>query len=227
MKKIINNPAFIFIWIFLILLIAFLTVRFLINYRYYSNFDSEDFTPDDLKVLLIGNIAESYVVYYNRGNIEFENGNYEVAITEYNNALDKNPPEKKECKIRINLAFSMLKLLNFGDVETEQKRNELIKKLEDVKKVLTEDGCAHENDNNGHSSDAQQLKNDIDKYIEELKQNQTQKQDPKKEEPNEKDSKEEKVKKELEKLKQESLKNKQEMEELFKEHDYFFDGKTW
>ena len=37
MKKIINNPAFIFIWIFLILLIAFLTVRFLINYRYYSN----------------------------------------------------------------------------------------------------------------------------------------------------------------------------------------------
>ena len=167
------------------------------------------------------------MVYYNRGNIEFENGNYEVAITEYNNALDKNPPEKKECKIRINLAFSMLKLLNFGDVETEQKRNELIKKLEDVKKVLTEDGCAHENDNNGHSSDAQQLKNDIDKYIEELKQNQTQKQDPKKEEPNEKDSKEEKVKKELEKLKQESLKNKQEMEELFKEHDYFFDGKTW
>ncbi len=227
MKKIINNPVFIIIWILLILFIAFLTFRFLINYNYYSNFDSEDFKPDDLKALLIGNISESYVVYYNRGNIEFENGNYEAAINEYHNALDRNPSEKKECKIRINLAFSMLKTLNFNDIGTDEKKNNLINELERVKKVLTEDGCAHENDNDGHNSDAQQLKNDIDKFIKELKQNQPQNQEPQKEEKKENNTNEEKVKKELEKLKQDSLKNRQEMEDLFKEHDYFFEGKTW
>lgn len=229
MKKIINNPLFLFLWIIIILLIIFLLVRFLINYNYVSNYGMEEFSKDDLKPLLFGNISESYIVYYNRGNIEFDNGNYDSAITEYNLALEKNPPKKKECNIRINLAFAMLKKLNFGDRATEEKKNKLIEELEKAKEVLTEKGCAHENDNNGHSKDAQTLKNDIDKFIEEIKNNNPS--DPKPSSGNGKTkTDEEKLKEELEKIRRDSLANKEELEELYRklnEEDYNFGGKTW
>ena len=229
MKKIINNPVFIVLWILIILLIVFFIVRFLVNYNYFSKFDTENFSPDDLKVLLLGNINEPYLAHYNRGNINFDNGNYEAAKEEYEQALEKNPPKKKECKIRINLAFSMLKMLNMTDIDTEEKRNKLIEELEKVKEVLLEKGCATE-DNDGHSKDAQTLKNDIDKFIEELKNNSAKPDKPDKDDDddNDKDKKdEEKIKEKLEKLKRDSAKEKQELDELFSKHEYFFDGKTW
>lgn len=226
MKKIINNPIFLIFWIIVILLIIFLLGRFLINHNYTSKYGMEEFTPDDLKPLLIGNFSESYVVYYNRGNIEFDNGNYDGAIQEYNLALEKNPPEKKECQIRINLAFAMLKKLNFGDRETEEKRKKLIEELEKVKKVLTEEGCAHENDNNGHSKDAQELKNDIDDFIKELKQN-TQEEPNPSPSNNGNNKEEKKLEQKLKELRKASNQEREEMKELFEEHEYFFDGKTW
>lgn len=230
MKKIINNPVFIVIWIILIILIVFLLVRFLINYNYYSKFDTENFSPEDLKLLLLGNINESYIVYYNMGNIDFDNGDYEKAIEEYKKALEKNPPKRKECKIRINLAFSMLKTLNMTDIGTEEKRNNLIKELEIVKDVLLEDECAT-NSNNGHDQDAQTLKNDIDKFIEKLKNNEIDPDDPNgkddDDDDDDDDKKEDEIKEKLEELKKESALEKIKLQELYSEHEYQFDGKTW
>jgi len=225
MKKIVNNPVFILLWSIVIILIVFLMVRFLVNYRYTSKYSTEEFKPSDLNLLFFGNISQSYVAYFNKGNIEFDNGNYENAINEYTKALEKKPPKEKECKIRINLAFAKLKLLNM-DATTEEKKKELIENLREIQKVLTEKGCAND-DNTGHDKDAQTLKNDIDNFIKSLESNEKPQKDPEPKPSQEADPKEEKLKKELEELKRRGSKERKEMEELFTTHEYNNGGKIW
>ena len=225
MKKIVNNPVFILLWSIVIILIVFLMIRFLVNYRYTSNYSTEEFKPSDLNLLFFGNFSQSYVAYFNKGNIEFDNGNYENAINEYTKALEKKPPEEKECKIRINLAFAKLKLLNM-DATSEEKKKELIENLREIQKVLTEKGCATD-DNTGHDKDAQTLKNDIDNFIKALESNEEPQKDPEPKPSQQTDPKEEKLRKELEELKRRGSKERKEMEELFTTHEYNFGGKIW
>ena len=99
--------------------------------------------------------------YFNKGNVYYKKDDYDNAIEEYKKALKLYPPEKKECSIRINLALAMFYKIDFK-VKTQKEFDEIIEKIDEIKDILIEDGCAHRDDNNGHSSEAQKLKNELD-----------------------------------------------------------------
>lgn len=112
-------------------------------------------------------VFQSYVYHYNKGNELYEDGDYEGAKEEYQKSLDSVIFGRDNCQIRINKALAMIapwddKNLAQGNVLAA------ISDLEDAVIVLTEDGCADDN-NTGHNKDAQTLKNEIEAYIELLK----------------------------------------------------------
>lgn len=119
-----------------------------------------------LIILIVGRVTNSYLPYYNKGNEEFENNDYEEAIKQYEEALNANYKEDDECDIRVNLALAMLKSVEEDFINRENIEN-VYKQLEDAKKVLTESDCARD-DGNGHDTEAQKLYEDIDKMLEEI-----------------------------------------------------------
>ena len=83
-------------------------------------------------------------------------------------ALEAHPGEKKECDIRVNLALAMLKKINFDHLDTEKDKENAIRTLQAARNVLCEKGCADPYGTDGHDPEAEQLKQDIDKMLEEL-----------------------------------------------------------
>ncbi|MCR4791427.1 MAG: tetratricopeptide repeat protein [Lachnospiraceae bacterium] len=117
-----------------------------------------------------------YVIWYNIGNYYYENGDYEEAEEAYKKALECEIPYEKECPVRVNLALSMMAQLDDdeweaffacnGPFELNALSRKVEKTLLDARDVLIEDGCAHENDEDGHDEQAQQLKDEIDELLE-------------------------------------------------------------
>ena len=196
----------------------------------------------DAKPLQMFNWTEKYVAYYNQGNIEYQKGEYLNAIEAYEKALELDPPEQKECSIRINLALAMLATI--GDLYQDPAYAEdILTILYSARDVLLEDGCATEA-GDGHSADAEQLKKEIEEIINELEKQQTEqseeddsddRQSSKEEEQNstEESSTEDAFEKEVkEKLKEQRAKagqQRQEGMEYYQDGDYNFDldGKIW
>lgn len=130
-----------------------------------------------MKKLLIGIVTvavifctiffQMYKYFYNHGNKYYEEERYDVAIKEYEQALKLHVPHKKECKIRINLALSMIGELNIDDIKKikPEQIDPAIETLKGAVEVLCEDRCAHKDDHNGHNEDAQILKEEIENYI--------------------------------------------------------------
>lgn len=102
---------------------------------------------------------------YNHANNLYNSGKYEEAIKEYEKALELFPSKDKECKIRINLTLANLKKL-----EKEELRERKLAILEKSKEILTKKGCASANgdEKQGHSKDAEKLKQEIEDEIERL-----------------------------------------------------------
>lgn len=180
--------------------------------------------------LLILLIEVPYKIYYNQGNELYENGDFEEAISKYEKALKFFPPKYKECSIRINLALSMLKNME-GSGEKEDK----LKVLYAAKDVLCEDGCANRDNDEGHSTEAERLKKDIEKEIERLKTevndtrpvNSSQGEKPEEKEEDSKDI--EKKLKELEEIQEEAMVSRHRDLSImsgFSDYDLYF-GKKW
>ena len=110
--------------------------------------------------------------YYNSGNKAFKEGAFADAESNYTYALWEKPSKRQECKVRINKALSIVTPITPESV-TYDKLDETIERLEVAKGVLTENDCAHTDDSNGHNKKAQTLKEEIDEYIEYLKENVT------------------------------------------------------
>ena len=106
-----------------------------------------------------------YMLWYNYGNSLYNKGDYKGAMSAYEIALNLFPSKYKECKIRINMALSMLKMIN-QDYDIASRINV----LNIAREVLTDEGCANKYDDNGHSEEAEKLKKDIDREIAELEQ---------------------------------------------------------
>ena len=98
----------------------------------------------------------------------YRNEEYDLAIEEYEKALKEELPEYKECSIRINYALAICKTVQVNEKDKESIKNAINIYLTALD-VLTEDGCANKKDNNGHSQEAEQLKQDIIKEIKRLK----------------------------------------------------------
>lgn len=114
-----------------------------------------------------------YIFYYNKGNNLYERFDYASAIEAYESALNAHPPHflsHKECSVRVNLALAMI--YNMGpDFADPLNIDSSIETLMAARDILLEDGCATE-EGDGHSEPAQQLKEEIDKLLEQLQQQQ-------------------------------------------------------
>ena len=132
--------------------------------------------------LALMNFTESYIVHYNQGNLFYKCGNYEEAIRSYKKTLALHVPKKKECDVRVNLALAMLGTIKdtYKDLSYAEQTMQVLLAARDV---LLEEECAKD-DGEGHDEEAQKLKEEIDKMIENL-QNQQSGNDNSGEDPNE------------------------------------------
>lgn len=199
-----------------------------------GKYNDDDFSAD-LGILFIGNWFQSDIVYYNEGNIHYQNAEYKEAIDDYKKALEENPTEERECDIRINLALAMIKTLG-DDYANPEKVEESIKTLKEARNILLEKGCATEG-GNGHSEEAQQLKEEIDKMLNELGSEPDEPEDdgdtgetpPEGEEDD--DSREENIKQQLQEQQNDSYRERYENLDWYNSiddsFDYYYDGKIW
>ena len=157
MKKII-------ILIFVIFSIVFLRLvsSFLLNEYIIHNYNKGIYKTNLIKILYVLNFNQSYIVYYNDGNISYKLGDFNEAITKYNNSLKHNPPKSRICDVRINLSLAMVNNINTDD------NSEKIRLLEEAQNVLYKDGCANKDDSNGYSSKAEDLDDKITEMINKL-----------------------------------------------------------
>jgi tetratricopeptide (TPR) repeat protein len=152
----------------LFILAATLVWRLAVNHSFISDYKRQVYASDKEDQLLKMNSPESYLPYYNLGNVSYKNGDYNAAIAYYNKALENDPPKNRECLIRINLALSMCNTIDFYHIDSKEKVDTTLIVLYKARDILTEKGCASEEGHDGHNADAQQLKEDIDRLIEQL-----------------------------------------------------------
>lgn len=153
-------------WSLLFLLWICLLINHINNEHFISDYEDSIYEKNNFTMF---GFFEPYICHYNQGNVAYQNGNYEAAIEEYEKALKSGISQKRDCLCRINIALSMVAPIDIDDIN-DQNIDETINQLKEAKQVLTENGCAHENDSDGHNEDAQQLKEDIDELIEQLEQ---------------------------------------------------------
>lgn len=218
------------IWSILAVLLLGLTVTFISNEITIVNYNKGVYKENKLAVL---EFMQPYVSHYNNGNIGFKRENYNEAIVEYEKALKSGVPKKKECLVRINMALAMIETIDFENGSAE----DAIKTLNDARDTLTEKGCADDK-NSGHNSDAQQLKNDIDKLIEEIENSSEESSDNNQQdsqnnsnEKDKQDKKEQTTEEKLEELKEQSQKERDNNMEESAYTKYFnqeyYHGNVW
>ena len=158
-------------------LIGLVLFKFAFSYGYNEwvngKYEEGDYT-ENYNLLEVANINEPYIVYYNNGNVSYQKQDYELAIEYYEKALTKNPPEEKECLIRINLVLSKLALLG-EDAFSPEKIEDTIELLEECLDILSEKGCATD-EGDGHNNRAQRLYDEIKEMLDQAKQEQQQQQ---------------------------------------------------
>ncbi|MBO4926883.1 MAG: tetratricopeptide repeat protein [Clostridiales bacterium] len=157
--------------------VGLLLFKFAFTYGYnewvISKYDDGDYS-ENFSLLEIFNFTEPYIVYYNNGNVMYQNKDYEAAIEYYEKALEMDPPEGKECPIRINLALAKLALLG-EDAMTPENIEDTIELLEECLDILSEDNCANDK-GKGHDNRAQRLYDEIKEMLEQAEQEQQQQQ---------------------------------------------------
>ncbi|MBE5997397.1 MAG: hypothetical protein E7240_08640 [Lachnospiraceae bacterium] len=153
-------------------------MRNLINKIYLINYSDGKYSEFPESVLVPLEVGENYVAPYNVGNVKYMKGDYESAVQYYYTALQKNPPEGKECQVRINLALALLHTFPFDtmNMESSEEIEQALTILYTARQFLTENGCASEEPGtaDGHSEEAEKLKHDIDEMIAKLQQQQSQ-----------------------------------------------------
>ncbi|MBR6172280.1 MAG: tetratricopeptide repeat protein [Eubacterium sp.] len=174
-----KHPRRFMVWIDLVglLLLAvglYLGIRYFINQKFISAYESGNYETEKELSLTNINLVEPYLPYYNLGNVAYQEEDYTRAIAYYKQALDQDPPKYKECPIRINLALSLIKRIDFNDLSTEKKLNNAIQTLRTARTILTAHECAGPVEDDGHSPEAEQLKHDIDEMLKKLQEPQDQ-----------------------------------------------------
>ena len=219
MKKILT-----IIFIILAIILTKLVLYFAINELIIFNYNNHIYNDSLIKVLYPLNYNQSYIAYYNEGNIMYRKGKYEEAINKYKKALDKKPPKKKVCDVRINLSLAMVYNITSTD------KDEIYNELEKAKNVLYENHCADSEDNSGYSQDAEQLEEEIKELQEKLnEQNNDQPDQPDDNTDPEPEEDYSDIEEQLAELERESNENRQEnmtSYEYMGNYEYY-DGKKW
>ena len=172
MRKGLLKKIAIAVWIVTALFLGILVLNYYGNRRLIERYGSGVFQQNELGFL---GFTQPYINHFNRGNVFFQLGDYTKAKQEYQSALNLKPGDPYDCKVRVNYALSYVKPIDTSKI-TADNYKETIKICETAKSILSEKGCATEN-NDGHYYAAQKLYNEINNFIEELK-NQYENPDP-------------------------------------------------
>lgn len=156
MKRIISA-----LWAVLVIVLMILVVNYVGNEAMINNYNNKKYEKNFLAAL---GFTQPYISHYNQGNNYYQQGYYDLAIEEYEKALEFNPPEGMDCQIRINIALAMTLPIDEDQV-TVDNLEETLEILYEAEDVLCENGCASMDDSDGHYKDAQKLKEDIDEFI--------------------------------------------------------------
>ncbi len=149
------------------LILSKFAFTFVYNEWVISKYEEKDYS-ENFSLLEMLNITEPYIVFYNNGNVQYQLKNYEEAIRYYEEALEKDPPEGKECPVRINLALAKLGLLG-NDCFSRENIDDTIELLEECLEILSEEECATD-DGDGHDNRAQRLYDEIKELLEQAQQ---------------------------------------------------------
>ena len=209
--------------VFIILFIILIKFTFTIslNKIIILNYNKNIYNTNIIKLLYIFNWPQSYIVYYNEGNLLYKEGKYSLAITKYKKAISKKPPQNRICDVRINLSLSMIK-----QIKKDSSYKKVYQQLEEAKKNLYHNDCAHENNDNGYSKQAENLEKEIKELQAQLNNNDNNSDSKSETETNENNSNVEEQLKEIEKKsgynRQKDLTNYENIE------DYsYYSGKKW
>ena len=206
----------------LLIILLKLLFTFTINQIVIQDYYNQKMDKELIHILKKTNINEPYIVYYNEGNIYFQEKNYKKALQSYEKAIEKNPPIKRKCDIRINMSITLLE-----NIKTT-KKDELLKKLQEARENLYLDHCADEEDNSGESEEAESLEEEIKQLEKELEENNNSQESSKNNE--EEETEEEKsIKKELQEINKDANASRQsDLQEYENLGNYqYYSGRNW
>ena len=157
----------------------FVAMRYAVNEFYNVAYEHGYYFDRSATTKMRPQIMEGYVPFYNTGNTDFQNGQYEKAAGNFMQALEENAPHddeairehtENECRIRINLSLSLLNQIDFKHLHLNDREavDSAIEQLLVAREVLTANECAHFDDPGGHNGDAEQLKKEIDEVLKRL-----------------------------------------------------------
>lgn len=145
--------------------------------------DEERYTNMEEKVLEFLPY-DAYIMDYNLANAHYKNADYSKAQIYYEKCLEFELPQDRDCSVRINLTMTKIQQIDFNTIYTgyeafkndeEVDKEALIDKIDGVinelkedREIITVNNCAGAEDDNGHSQEAESLKKDIDDKIKEL-----------------------------------------------------------
>ena len=221
-----KRKVVIVLYIILILIAVKLIYNQLLNTILINDYNNNKYNESYAKALTYVNFPQQYIANYNYGNILYKKGEYEEAIKKYEKALNGIIPKDKKCNIRINYALAICKTVQVDESDSKSIKN-AIQTYEEAIEVLTEEGCANKDNNNGHNKKAEQLKKDIQKEIERLKKlenSSSASEEEEKEEQKELNEKEtETIEEKIQNIKENAIQNQRETENKYKNfgnHDY-------
>ena len=180
---------------------VFLISRWLINAYFVAEAKHGRYHGELEEMLTPINIPDGYIIWYNIGNYHYQNGDFEEAEADYYRAIESGIPYEKECEIKVNLALAMIEQISdeeweaFLDcdssAEMDAQARAVEKTLITARTILCEDGCAHEDDEDGHYEPAQTLKDEIDELLNKDDENEEEDEDEEDEEDQEPDDQDE------------------------------------
>ncbi len=152
------------VWTLVAIFLVILLLADYSNNRMIDKFNEGTYEQNPLGFL---GFVEPYVNYYNRGNIYYALGQYELAESEYEQAMRSELQERQDCRLRVNYALSMVEQIHPNEI-TEENLDDVLAILDEARDILCENGCASRDDNSGHFPAAQTLKNEIDEFERQL-----------------------------------------------------------
>ena len=160
------------VWLVTALFLGILVLNYFGNRKLIERYGEGVYQQNELGFL---GFTQPYINHFNRGNVFFKLGDYTKAKQEYQSALNLKPEDPYDCKIRVNYALSYVKPIDTKKI-TKDNYKDTIEICETAKSILSDKDCATEN-NDGHYYAAQKLYNEINNFIQDLK-NQYENPDP-------------------------------------------------
>lgn len=155
-----------------ILIAGFLLIaRWALGSVFVSDYERGFYRADIPATLTTINFPQPEVGDYDLGAIRFQEGKYSEAEKAFERTVSQELSAPMDCDARVNLALSKcwqmdLAAARSGDAQAKESAVAL---LHEARDVLTENGCAAD-DGSSHDAEAQQLKEDIDKLLQELEE---------------------------------------------------------